>query len=104
MEGEKVLVKDFKRKKRAGGKMDSRYTGPYIILNKSKGLYKLMEVASDKVVRVNGAHLKAYKTPPESEEDTDKKGNVSLNSFCYFQIKMGYILVVYILWGVHVLL
>ena len=29
--GELVLMKDFRRKKRAGGKLDSKYVGPYTI-------------------------------------------------------------------------
>lgn len=79
LEGDKVLKKDFKRKKRAGGKMDTRYTGPYVIVEcLTKGFYKLTEVAdSDNVIeRVNGAHLKAYTTPLESDENTDCKENV----------------------------
>ena len=45
-----VLMKDFTRKKRAGGKMDYRWTGPYEIIGTlGKGLYKLKAVQSDKV-------------------------------------------------------
>ena len=58
--------------------MDSRYTGPYAIVERRpKGLYKLAEVGNcDKVVEiVDGTYLKAYNTTPESE---DRKQNVGL--------------------------
>ena len=46
LKGDKVLKKDFKRKKRAGGKMDTRFRGPYVIVEcLTKGFYKLKEVA-----------------------------------------------------------
>ena len=67
--GAKVLKKDFRRKKRKGGKMDTRFVGPYIITNNvGKGLYALKLVKNPTVVveRVNGAHLKPYQTPPQS--------------------------------------
>ena len=67
--GAKVLKKDFRRKKRKGGKMDTRFVGPYIITNNvGKGLYSLKLVENPTVVveRVNGAHLKPYQTPPQS--------------------------------------
>jgi len=67
--GSKVLKKDFLRKKRAGGKLDARYLGPYAITKKlGKGLYAL-ELLSDKtrtVSRVHGSHLKPYYTPPHT--------------------------------------
>ena len=45
-----VLIKDFTRKKHAGGKMDYRWTGPYEIIGTlGKDLYKLKAVKSDKV-------------------------------------------------------
>ena len=67
--GAKVLKKDFLRKKRKGGKMDTRFVGPYIITkNVGKGLYALQLVKNPSVViqRVNGAHLKPYQTPLQS--------------------------------------
>ena len=45
-----VLKKDFTRKKRKGGKLDYRWTGPYIIISSlGKGLYKLKECRNDNV-------------------------------------------------------
>ena len=61
--GALVLKKDFTRKKRAGGKLDSRWTGPYRIVNSlGRGLYSLESVQNSKktVTRVNGVHLKRY--------------------------------------------
>ena len=58
-----MVKKDFLRKKRKGGKLDPKWVGPYIITAKlSKGFYSLQCVAnsSDRVKRVNGAHLKVF--------------------------------------------
>lgn len=67
--GLKVLKKDFCRKKRANGKLDVKYLGPYIITKVlGKGTYSL-ELANDssqQVKKVNGAHLKPYVTPISS--------------------------------------
>ncbi len=62
--GIRVLRKDLRRKKRRGGKMDPKWRGPYLILNDlGRGLYKLRHVENtDDIVKVNGAHLKVYKT------------------------------------------
>ena len=59
-----VLKKDFKRKKRKGGKLDPKWAGPYTIVgNLGHGLYHLQEVTnpSNFISRVNGTHLKEYK-------------------------------------------
>ena len=61
--GALVLKKDFTRKKRAGGKLDSRWTGPYrIVQSLGRGLYRLEDVRNcGKIVtRINGVHLKKY--------------------------------------------
>ena len=61
--GALVLKKDFTRKKRAGGKLDYRWTGPYrISCALGRGLYRLQEVQNPTkiVTRVNGVHLKKY--------------------------------------------
>ena len=53
--GEKVLKKDFRRKKKAGGKMDAHYAGPFIITKSlGKGFYALQGVGkpSECVARV----------------------------------------------------
>jgi hypothetical protein len=62
--GEKVLKKDMNKKKRAGGKLDHRYQGPYVIIKKfGKGIYSLQGVSdsSEIINKVSGAHLKPYK-------------------------------------------
>ena len=66
-----VLKKDFKRKKRRGGKLDPKWVGPYTIVgNLGRGLYHLQEVSNPTkfLSRVNGIHLKQYKV-------TSKVGN-----------------------------
>ena len=64
--GAVVLKKDFTRKKRKGGKLDSKWVGPYnIIANLGRGLFRLQQVGDPaKIVqRVNGVHLKEYNMP-----------------------------------------
>ena len=59
----------FLSKKRANGKLDVKYLGPYKITEVlGKGTYSL-ELGSDssqQVKKVNGAHLKPYVTPTSS--------------------------------------
>ena len=66
--GAKMLVKDFNRKKRKGGKMDHRWMGPFTITKcLGKGLYALKSCSSDKALnRVHGIHLKPYLSPLSS--------------------------------------
>ena len=62
--GALVLKKDFLRSKRAHGKLDSKWVGPYkIVTSHGRGLYGLELVAdpSKRISRVNGVHLKPYK-------------------------------------------
>lgn len=61
--GALVLKKDMKRKKRAGGKMDYKWLGPYrIVKSMGKGLYQIEGVHHPeiKIERVHGIHLKPY--------------------------------------------
>ena len=80
--GEFVLIKkDFKRKKRAGGKLETQYVGPYMIMKiHGKGFYRLKQVGNEECVveRINGAHLKPYQVADESSEvrNTVEKGKV----------------------------
>ena len=58
-----VLKKDFKRKKRAGGILDTQYVGPYIITEvHGKGTYRLLLMENKECIveRVSGTHLKPY--------------------------------------------
>ena len=58
-----MLKKDFMRKKRRGGKLDTRYLGPYIISKMlGRGTYELTCAHGSKV-RATGAHLKRYFKP-----------------------------------------
>ena len=62
-EGALVLKKDTKRKKRAGGKMDFKWLGPYrIVKSMGKGLYQIESADQPhiKIQRVHGIHLKTY--------------------------------------------
>ena len=44
------LRKDFRRKKRRGGKLDYHWKGPFVITkNLGKGLFQLNELHGDKV-------------------------------------------------------
>ena len=48
--GSKVFVKDFTRKKRKGGKLDTRWLGSYIVTTAlGKGLFELKAVEGSKV-------------------------------------------------------
>ena len=62
-EGALVLKRDMTRKKRAGGKMDSKWIGPYRIMKSmGKGLYQIesADIPNVKIQRVHGIHLKPY--------------------------------------------
>ena len=64
--GALVWKKDFTRKKRAGGKLESKWLGPYKITHSmGRGLYRLEDARDPtKVVsRVNGVHLKQCRIP-----------------------------------------
>lgn len=48
--GSNVLLKDFNRKKRKGGKLDFRWQGPFVIISSlGRGLFKLKELHGIKV-------------------------------------------------------
>ena len=67
--GAKVLLRDFTRRKRKGGKMDLKWCGPYTITKcLGKGLYALRAVDKPHTVvcRVSRGHLKPYCTPTAS--------------------------------------
>ena len=58
-----VLKKDFTRKKRKGGKLDSKWVGPFRITKAlGKGLYSLesLDKPPETVRRVNGVLLKPW--------------------------------------------
>ena len=57
--GHGVLRKDFRRKKRAGGKLDMPYIGPYLITKcHSKGMYVGDKYST--IERISSAYLKPY--------------------------------------------
>ena len=63
MVGAMVLKKDMTRKKRKGGKLDAKWTGPFeIIASLGRGVYQLKHCKNPTVIisRVNGVHLKKY--------------------------------------------
>ena len=64
--GQLVLKKDFTRRKRKGGKLDSKFIGPFVIVKTlGKGTYLLGRPGtSEGTVQATGAHLKPYSTPP----------------------------------------
>lgn len=64
--GALVWKRDFTRKKCAGGKLESKWLGPYEITNSmGRGLYRLEDARDPtKVVsRVSGVHLKQCRIP-----------------------------------------
>lgn len=96
--GAKVLKKDFLRRKRAGGKGDCRFIGPYRIMKSyGRGVYGLELIANPShIVRVNGAHLKPYYTPPSSptpslchnpqpQQSPDHSRNLDISVYCSWQ-------------------
>ena len=69
--GNKVLVKDFHKKKKAGGKLHTRFTGPYEILGKAnKGVYRLRSISDSSEKQVSGAHIKPYIEPEAGTKET----------------------------------
>ena len=65
--GQQVLLKDFCRKKRKGGKLAMRYIGPYKITSATKkGIYFLQHPVSGKTSKAIGSHLKCY-VPRQSD-------------------------------------
>ena len=66
--GQLVLKKDFRRRKRKGGKLDFRYVGPFEIKRKlGNGVFELANCnGGDERIRVTGAHLKPYHKGNES--------------------------------------
>ena len=66
--GATVLKKDFMRKKQKGGKLDTKWTGPYKVAKSlGRGLYRLEDLADPTkiITGVNGVHLKPYHQPPQ---------------------------------------
>ena len=70
--GALVLKKDFRRKKRKGGKLDDRWLGPYTVAKDlGKGFYSLGDGKNlADIKRINGAHLKIYEVSHETEYDS----------------------------------
>ena len=84
--GNKVLKKDFLRKKRKGGCMDYKWLGPYEVMKDvGKGFFSLKDMENGKIVnRIHGAHLKVYRTPlnsPSHNLDHTTRSSVVLSPF-----------------------
>ena len=64
--GTQVLKKDFRKKKRKGGKLDFPWVGPYLITRSlGKGFYELQSCGKGPVTtipRVSHVHIKVYKS------------------------------------------
>ena len=84
--GEKVFKKDFRQKKRAMGKMDANYAGPFII---TKSLGKWFDALqgvgnhAECVTRVHGAYLKPYKDALWSIAATEMFGDKEDVSYAF---------------------
>ena len=62
--GNKVLKKDFRRKKRAGGALDPKWLGPYEVM---KDIGKGLCSDDGKVDLAHGDHLKVFVVPKQIE-------------------------------------
>jgi hypothetical protein len=70
--GDKVLVRNMRNVSRKGGKMDVRWTGPYVIAaHVGKGRYRLMEEQSGNPLKqaINSSRLKKYIERPTQEKN-----------------------------------
>ena len=66
--GDKVLKKDFRRKKREGGALDPKWPGPYEVMKDiGKGLFLMKRCDDGKVDRAHGDHLKVFVVPKQIE-------------------------------------
>ena len=70
-----VLVKDFMRKKRKGGKLDQKWLGPYKIEKTlPRGIYVISLLNDQSKIRsVSGAHIKVYTTPTSVQVNTTEQ-------------------------------
>jgi hypothetical protein len=87
-EGEKVLKKDFTRKKRKGGKLVHWFPGPFTIKKLPHGVYQLTS-HDGKDVRSTGAHLKPYVEPDKKFQKLNEESllsTLSNVSACIFSI------------------
>ena len=69
--GQLVLKKDHTRKKRKGGKLETRFLGPYTICRVlTRGVYMLRDPAGNPghTIQATGGHLKPYIQPLEREQ------------------------------------
>ncbi|XP_065890009.1 uncharacterized protein [Dysidea avara] len=87
--GALVLRKDMKRKKRAGGKMDYKWQGPYkVVKSVGKGIFQILNTNDIKqTLKVHGTHLKLFYPPKKatgcistSHDESDNSGNTSVRS------------------------
>ena len=85
--GQLVLKKDFKRKKRKGGKLDTRFLGPYVINKKlGRGIYELMAEDGKSTVRVTGTHLKPFNRESYFPSNCAESSHVSQIVSCYITL------------------
>ena len=67
--GDEVLLKAVRNDSRKGGKLETCWTGPYVISScLSKALYKLEKDGKVLKKSYSGAHLKNYAKPKPTEE------------------------------------
>jgi hypothetical protein len=79
--GDLVLVKNRRNLDRKGGKMDTRWLGPYMITaHVGKGRYKLLNQESGKHLAkmINSSRLKKYiqRNPDEKSTETQRKEKI----------------------------
>ena len=79
--GDLVLVRNMRNLDRKGGKMDTRWLGPYMITaHVGKGRYKLLNQESGKHLAkmINSSRLKKYiqRNPDEKSTETQRKEKI----------------------------
>ena len=85
--GQLVLKKDFRRKKRKGGKLGMRFLGPYVIHKKlGRGVYELIKENGKKKARATGQHLKPYLKTSTSSSLVNSRFLCSFMSYCLLML------------------
>ena len=81
--GDKVLKKDFRRKKRAGGALHPKWLGPYeVIKDIGKGLFVVKKCDNGKVDHIHADHLKVYVISEQIEYSLAHKASPEYQTSC----------------------
>ena len=79
--GDKVMKKDFRRTKRAGGALDPKWLGPYEVMkDNGKDLFLVKRCDDGKVDRAHGDEIMQYE---DSVSQPNAIGNATLQEQLY---------------------